>query len=314
MPHRSARLIWPLVCAALAVLALVVEPRPQLRPPSLRLAFLGDVMLGRGVAQAHQEGGWDSALAWLAPDLRAADFSMANLESPITARPLVKPAYDIRAPASSTLALSAAGLWVLTLANNHSLDSGPAGAQDTRQALAASRLAAVGPEPVVGWFNVNGYTLAVLALDDISSPVDSASAAGLIESAARRANLVIVSVHWGMEYDPGPTPRQLALAREWVNAGAGLIIGQHPHVLQRVDWLPRPGRSDQALVAYSLGNALFDQPAPPDSNRGALLLVDWGVQGIQSVHALPFHIDPFKGHVGPASPEEAALIQQRLAR
>lgn len=286
----------------------------MVRPTGLNLAFLGDVMLGRGVALAHQEGGWESALALLTPELRSVDFSLANLESPITARPLVRPAYDIRAPAASSLALSAAGLRVLTLANNHSLDSGLAGVQDTRQALAARYLQSVGPEAQVRRFNVNGYTLAILALDDISNPIDGASTVIQIQNAARQADLVIVSVHWGMEYSPGPTPRQRELASQWVNAGAGLIVGQHPHVLQPVEWLPRPGRSDLAFVAYSLGNALFDQPSPPDADRGALLLVNWSIQGIQSVRYIPFQIDPFKGQVEPASAKNAILIQQRLAR
>lgn len=297
----------------MAGLMLAGCPPPAYRPANLRLAFLGDVMLGRGIAQDHQAGGWEAALAILAPELRAADFSMANLESPITTRALTRPAYDLRAPAVGLAALSFAGVNVLTLANNHSMDAGPAGVLDTRQALAKGGFGVVGPAAEVCYFNINGYTLAVLALDDVSAPIDLPSAQATIAREARRSDLVIVSIHWGMEYNPGPTPRQRYLAAQLVQAGAGLIVGQHPHVLQSAAWLPRPGRSDQTLVVYSLGNALFDQPAPPDAERSALLRVDWGIQGIQSVNFIPFQIDAIKGQVEFASPANAALIRQRLA-
>ena len=301
------------VIALGCILALAGEPRLPARPPFLRLAFLGDVMLGRGVAQAHAAGGWDNALAYLAPQLRQADFSLATLASPLTGRPLVRPAYDLRGPSGAAFALSAAGLRAVGLANNHSLDSGPGGVEDTRQALATAGIRSIGPAMQAVSFDLSGYRLAVIALDDVSAPVDPAAASAAVRQAALQSDLVIALVHWGMEYQAGPTPSQQALASALARAGAGLIIGAHPHVLQPIVWLPRPGRSGRALVAYSLGNALFDQPTPPDAARGAMLLVEWSPSGIRAVQAVPFHVDALAGQVEAPSPEEAQQIQQRLS-
>ena len=300
------------VIALCCTLGLAGEPRLPARPPVLRLAFLGDVMLGRGVAQAHAGGDWASALAYLAPELQQADFSLANLESPLTRRPLVRPAYDLRGPSGAAFALSAAGLRAVGLANNHSLDCGPGGVEDTRQALATAGVRAIGPTLQAESFDLSGYRLAVIALDDVSAPVDPSAAGAAVRQAAMQADLVIVLAHWGMEYQAGPTPAQQALAKALASAGAGVIIGAHPHVLQPLAWLPRPGRADRALVAYSLGNALFDQPAPPDAALGAMLRVDWSSSGIRAVQVAPFHVNALAGQVEAPSPEEAQTIQQRL--
>ena len=118
----------------LALFCLAVSRPPA--SPEIQIALLGDLMLGRGVAQSASI---DRAapLAWLADDLQSADLALANLESPLTARPLENPAgYDLRAGPEAAAGLAASGLDLLSLANNHSLDSGPAGLDDTRTALA----------------------------------------------------------------------------------------------------------------------------------------------------------------------------------
>ena len=95
-----------------------------------------------------------------------------------------------------------------------------------------------------------------------------------------------------------------------MKAGAGVIWGHHPHVLQRLEWLER-GEDKPALVAYSLGNTLFDQ-LYPQTARGAILLVTADRQGVQSVRVLPVAIDPLHGRVNPADSVEGAQVSRQL--
>ena len=84
------------------------------------------------------------------------------------------------------------------------------------------------------------------------------------------ANFVVVSTHWGNEYQAGPDDRQQILAQAWVDAGADVIWGHHPHVLQRMEWITSNEDNHEALVMYSLGNLLADQFMLQDAQRSAL--------------------------------------------
>jgi len=153
---------------------------------------------------------------------------------------------------------------------------------------------------------VNGLPLTFLAFDDVSAPLDAGAAVDAIRSARQAGSLVIVSIHWGMEYQGGPSERQQDLAGQFAAAGAALVWGHHPHVLQPVAWI------DSTLVAYSLGNALFDQAGLADSRRSALVLVTLDAGGVTGVQAIPFEIDIQHSLVRSASPAAAASILDRL--
>jgi poly-gamma-glutamate synthesis protein (capsule biosynthesis protein) len=286
-----------------------------MRRPLLILAIC--LMLGRGVAQVYalhpEERG---ALYALTPFLSGADLALANLESPITTAPLTRPGYDLRA--DSALAdpllegLSESGLDVFSLANNHALDCGLIGLRATQTALNAHGLAFIGPDPTQLWRSVGDLRIAFFAFEDVTSPIDLLQAQRSIKNASARADLVVVSLHWGHEYRSAPSLRQREIAQSLADAGADLIWGHHPHVLQSIEWLPGRGRSHAALVAYSLGNALFDQVVPPDTRKSALLLVTLGTNGVQSVQAVPFEIDPFHASVSLSRGEAASQTHERL--
>jgi len=170
----------------------------------------------------------------------------------------------------------------------------------------------IGPQAQVVLRRVQGQRLAFLAFEDVTAPLDLAKLKQAVERARREADWVIVSMHWGGEYRPAPDARQGQLAQALADAGADVVWGQHPHVLQRLDWVQGVGRSRLTLVIYSLGNALFDQVEPPGGRRGALLLLRFGANRIESIQALPFLIDPFYGQVFVADQADAALIMERL--
>ena len=293
----------------LMVFGLAVSRAP---PAGARLALLGDLMLGRGVAVRLSDLETEP-LVFLSDELRAADLALGNLESPLTDEPLRDPAgYDLRANPAAAIGLAASGLDALSLANNHSLDSGPAGLADTRAALARAGLAGLASGDPPLRFELHGLKLSLLAYEGVNQPLDLAVIEADIRREKARGALVIVSLHWGAEFRPAPEPWQVDVADALALAGADLIWSHHPHVLQPVKWVERPGFSRLSLVVYSLGNALFDQETPPDARQGALLLVDLDAKGVASVEARPFEINLRQGGLIAPDSDTTGLIYERL--
>lgn len=286
----------------LALLALPGEGGISAREMPLTLILAGDVMLGRGVAQAL-DGDWAAAFADVRPWLKAErSLVFANLESPLTTLPQVKEGYDLRAPTQAVAALRAAGFDAVSLANNHALDAGEAGLCETARTLREAGIVpwmeaipAAMPQspPVIG-----------LAFDDSIVPLDLAAAAAAVAEAAAQAPVVVVSIHWGGEYQAAPSARQQAVARALAEAGANLIAGHGPHVLQRIEWI------GDTLVAYSLGNFLFDQRYPLDCRWGVILRVTLQDAQIVDVKAIPTVTE--NGRVRRADEATAAAILARL--
>jgi poly-gamma-glutamate capsule biosynthesis protein CapA/YwtB (metallophosphatase superfamily) len=313
---RRRYYLFFLVCLVLAAGIWLLDVHIARAPEgnSFTIAFLGDVMLGRGVAQAHAslERPWALAMDGIRPDLQSADLALANLESPLTARPLLQAGYDLRGPQAAADALSAAGIDFVSLANNHALDAGPEGLSDTQQALRGAGVGWIGPQAQIVESSVQGQRIAFLAFEDINAPLDLAAAEQAVGQARSQAEWVVVAMHWGGEYRPAPDARQQQLAQALADAGADVVWGQHPHVLQRIDWVQGAGRQRATLVMYSLGNALFDQVEPMDGRRSALLLVQFDNGEIQNIQALPFVIDPRGGQVLAADEAQATRIMERL--
>ncbi len=275
-------------------------------------------MLGRDVTPG------DSSLAYLAPYLRSADLALANLESPLTTAPAITSGYNLCAPPERVRYLAEAGLDLLSLANNHRLDCGEAGLAETRTVLTSAGITPLGPQPLPVYRTINGLRLAFLAFEDISAPLDIYAAKQAIGEAHTRGALVIVSIHWGVEYQGGANERQKWLAAQLSQAGATLIWGHHLHVLQSAEWLHFPAGSDpsatshdrpagrSALVLYSLGNALFDQGGLADVRRSALVLVELDENSVQEAHAVPFVIDIQRSQIQAANAQTAETIFKRL--
>jgi poly-gamma-glutamate synthesis protein (capsule biosynthesis protein) len=277
----------------------------QPKAPTVTLALLGDLMLGRGVNPQPD------SLAYLTPDLSTADLALANLESPLaTFLPTSDSIYNLCASSVRASLLPAWGLDLLSLANNHSLDCGPGGPAETHSALETAGITSIGPgmEPV--YREVNGLQLAFLAFEDVSSSLDANAAVQAIRSARLTPAVVIVSIHWGAEYQGGASDRQKSLAQEFAEAGAVLVWGHHPHVLQPAQWIETA--QGKTLVLYSLGNALFDQGGLADTRRSALVLVTLDADGVTSVRSVPFEIDILNSRLVQPDAWTAEKIRDRL--
>lgn len=275
---------------------------------SVRLALLGDLMVGRGVHPSV------ASLSYLTPQLKAADLSLANLESPLSPEAGMDipsaDGYNLCAPVSQAAFLPAWGLDMLSLANNHRYDCGLEGLAATVNSLTPLGITPLGPGPQPVYREINGLELAFLAFDDILTPIDPAAAVGAIQSARSSGAVVVVAVHWGMEYQSGATARQKALAGQFAEAGAALVVGTHPHVLQPAAWIPTAG--GRTLVLYSLGNVLFDQPGLPNTRQSALVVVTLQASGVQAIRVTPLVIDPAGSRVLPADLQAAAQIRVSL--
>lgn len=276
---------------AALILLLTINPEPQL----LQVTFLGDIMLGRGVYKASTRvKNWEP-FRELAPLINNTDILAANLESPLTIAPVVTGGYALCAPPSQVEVLRQASFDLVTFVNNHTLDCGESGRAQTLLTLKAFDLRVVDQIPDVEYITSHGHRLAFLALDDVTRPLDLSPVAPIIQLAKEQSDMVIVSIHWGNEYQAAPSTRQHTLAATLARAGADVIIGHHPHVIQPMEVIDRGKDRTPTLVFYSLGNALFDQYGMSDTRTGEAVTLVFGPSGTLLYSTRQFELDPNKG-------------------
>jgi poly-gamma-glutamate capsule biosynthesis protein CapA/YwtB (metallophosphatase superfamily) len=280
---------------ALAALIFLVALAPE--PQFVQVTFLGDVMLGRGVyiASAHAKD-WQP-FHELILVIKNADILGANLESPLTIAPVVTRGYALCAPPAQVEALTRASFDLVTFANNHTGDCGETGRIQTVQTVRAFGIRVAEPSPYVEYINSHGRRLAFIALDDVTHPLDQPVALAAIRTAREKSEVVIVSIHWGNEYQSAPSTRQRTLAANLANAGARVIIGHHPHVIQPMEVIKRGEENAPTLVFYSLGNALFDQHGMEDTRTGEAVTLVFSPGGSVTYWTRQFELDPNRGTI-----------------
>jgi poly-gamma-glutamate synthesis protein (capsule biosynthesis protein) len=293
-------------------LAFLSQANPD--PPKIELAFLGDVMLGRGIQQANQDSkSMAASLEYLTPHLRQADLALVNLESPITEVPLLPESkLDLRASPAWVPVLHQSGLDVVNLINNHAMDSGKQGLIDTQANLIAGGLQSISPDSTPQLITVSGVRIAMLGFVGPLTAQSIETAVSAVEAAHKNSDFVIVSLHWGTEFTNVPTQSQRKLAQQLADAGADILWGHHPHVLQPVELITGEGRTSPTLVMYSLGNALFDQAYYPHATEGALIQVTLNITKIIDVDAVPFMIDVSQGKIIAPDMDSSEQIIQKL--
>jgi len=249
-----------------------------------RLLLGGDVMLTRYVgrlARDRNDPAWPFRI--LAPVLAAADIAFVNLESPFSDRgsPTEK-GMVFRAAPQMIAGLELAGIDVVSLANNHVRDGDAYGVEFTRAWLALHHIAAVGTgktpqEAHAGAvLTRNGVRFGFLAytydqnngnrtdVDDRIAMLDIGRMRQDVANMLTRADVVIVSMHAGLEYSPRPNAQQIEFAHAAIDAGALVVAGHHPHVVQPWE------RRGAGVIFYSLGNLVFDQFQRDETQRGIL--------------------------------------------
>lgn len=251
------------------------------------LIFVGDVMLSRNVGRKMQaHGDWGYPFRKIAGALHGADLVYCNLECPVSDQGRdLHHLYSFRADPRAIEGLKEAGFTIVSEANNHAYDWGPAALADTLDRLHAADIRTVGAGknvreahyPTI--VDLSGLRVAFLAYvnvepQDAAAEIDRPGVAWLdadqvltdIRFARNLSDLVVVCPHWGVEYAVAPAREQESLARKMIDAGADMVVGSHPHVVQSIS------RYRGCWIAYSLGNFIFDQKDRP-THRGLLLKV-----------------------------------------
>lgn len=249
----------------------------------LTFIFGGDVMFDRSIDYNFREeklvNVFDNFGNRVFP---GTDISMINLEGPISKTPI--PADSTRNnlsfnfPPRTTDVLKWLGVNSVSLANNHSLNNGELGFQNTIKVLTENNIVPVGKDQVLDQnsvyeFKGNGINASVITLDVLDTNMNL----DFIKTEKAKGNKVIVYPHWGNEYSIIHASGQEKLAHQWIDAGADIIIGSHPHVVQDMEIY-----KDKPII-YSLGNFVFDQYFSKETQQGLLAAGKFTDAGIELI-------------------------------
>lgn len=288
------------------------EPAPDDGPPG-SIVFVGDIMLARDVERTLYSLGPAHLFAGLG-DLFAAGAVVGNFEASVPEAHQPTPNFEFKfsVAAGHLQLLADAGLTHLSLANNHALDHGASGYRNTVRELSGRGLAAFGhPSSVSGgsvaYVEMGDERVALIALNATFGYPAEAVWKAVVEEAAAETDFQIVYIHWGEEYELIHDAAQEIFAKSLIEAGADLIVGHHPHVVQDV-W-----RYGGAVVFYSLGNLIFDQYWN-DEVRTGLAIELLREEGKRSLRLVPVESKTVRLQPRPMAEKEKADFLDHLAR
>ncbi len=249
-------------------------PAPSTPPaPPITLTFVGDIMFDRYVREKAQTHGYEAVTEATRVLFASSTYLFGNLEGPITSFAPVSnyrdggpDHYRFTFATDTAYTLAHTGFSAVTLNNNHILNFGSEGVAETKRWLDANGVGYVGaPDDLyTPWRTAtSGRTIAVYSY----SPWHTKDVVTLRTRISEEATstLVVVLAHWGDEYEKHPNQAQTRTAHQLVDAGADLVIGSHPHVIQDKEIYAN------ALIYYSLGNFVFDQYFSQDVRCGAVV-------------------------------------------
>jgi poly-gamma-glutamate synthesis protein (capsule biosynthesis protein) len=268
----------------------------------VRILIGGDIIFGKGVRQIVQAHGIGYLFETVAPILRNADWTILNMEGCISTRgaPLDKE-YTFRAPPELAKHLRLAGVSMVSLGNNHSMDYGRVALMDTIEHLwragiwwagaGANRQAAAQPV-YVDFGGVRGAIICFTAVvprdfpagDKTPGVATLSDILPVLPEARKNADILIAIPHWGDEGKTQPNAKQKRIARTLADAGVDLIVGHHPHVVQGY------ARVGKAHVFYSVGNFIHT-PRSTLSRQGALIAAEITAQGVQKLELIPLWLE-----------------------
>ncbi|GAA4700500.1 CapA family protein [Brevibacillus fulvus] len=303
-----------------------IEPSKQ-ETKEVTLHFVGDVMLSDKVEDLLEQKGYDYPYLYVKTLFQQDDLTIANLETPVTERgtPAANKQFVYKSSPAGLPPMKAAGVDLVNLANNHSMDQGTEGLSDTFQHLTDQQIAFVGAgmnadqayAPVM--IERNGITMAVFGFSrvvpevswyagankpGVAASYDPQRAAEAIREARDKADIIIVLAHWGQEKVDHPVDHQISLAHAYIDAGADLVVGCHPHVLQGFE--AYKGK----WIAYSLGNFIFSRAVQPKTWESMVLQAQCSQNGGCRLTMLPYHAE--LGQAVPMDETDGAKLIKRV--
>lgn len=302
----------------------------------LRISAVGDIMLGGTMGPVLLTEGYDHPFVQVRKFLQDSHIVFGNLEGPLTDRGEAVPGkkYVFRSPPEKVIpALQAAGFTVFSLANNHILDYGVEGLEQTVEVLKAAGIHNAGAgrnlrearQPAL--VRAGGRTVAFLAYsltfpESFFAESDKPGTAFGHEhhvrvdvaQARRQADVVIVSFHWGREAETTLRDYQPRLGRAAIDAGASAVLGHHPHILQGIE------RYKHGVILYSLGNFTFGSYSKSATRSAIAQWVFWNNR-LQTLRMIPINVNnvelnfqpvPLSGRDADAVIEDLQRLSQPL--
>jgi hypothetical protein len=277
------------------------------RDETITIIAVGDLLFSSGPARLIATQGGAAPLAKVADLLKDADITIANLENPLSTKGKKvagKPDNLIFiAPPAAIDSLTTAGIDVVALANNHTMDYGAPAMEETLQILDRAGVAHAGggmnkdaawkPAIVerkgkrIAYLSftqtIPSYFLPTATTAGIASGKDMGAVTAAIRAARQEADYVVVSFHWGVEQAYEVNSRQVRDGRAAIDAGADMVLSHHPHVMQAVEFYK--GK----LIAYSLGNFIFPYKTT-EGRKSIILKASMGPHGVTDVTAVPVYL------------------------
>jgi len=253
----------PASASIVAEIPKVEEYKPE------KILFVGDMMFDRGVeALMEKNTSFSYPMEIIKSFLKGFDFVVGNLEGPMNENPKVFPdsSLTFSFDKKSVKSLKEGNFSLVSLANNHTLNMDREGLEETKSILTENSISFVG-DPIecdsdyiyqkegITYYGINVTYPSNCSNKEIASQIEDIRF-------YNPETYLIVLIHWGVEYKPANSAEQEALAHAMIDAGANLIIGGHPHVVQNIE------QYNGKLIFYSLGNFIFDQYFSKETQEG----------------------------------------------
>ncbi|MFH0829324.1 MAG: CapA family protein [Candidatus Kerfeldbacteria bacterium] len=288
------------------VQAMVLLPTDH----TVTMVAVGDVMLSRNVGTAMtKRNDYNYPFLKTRNLLKKGDIVFCNLETAIfPGRPIKTGEMSFRSDVQVARAMKDAGFTVVSLANNHVPNFGAKGIADTLKYLDKAGIAHVGAGANVkqalkaATMTVNDVRFSILAYNDSdvvpasygatekragTALMDVTAMVNAVKAAKKTSDIVIVSMHSGTEYKATPNARQQRFARAAIDAGAVIVIGHHPHVVQSVE------KYKGKWIIYSLGNFVFDQMWSVPTRQGVMASIIFTKEGVSRIDYTPVQIENY---------------------
>lgn len=284
----------------------VIEVKQEGAGATATLLFVGDIMLSRGVEYVAPR--YKNPLFpfhYIASTTAKYDLAIGNLETPITKKGPYMVPYSLvfNSDPKYLRSLKLAGFDILSSANNHALDKGEAGLLETIKFIRDSGMESVGAgedchkgiikevDGIIFGFlaysytghNSGGHAPNKLVCDW----QDFENVKTDVQNLKKKVDHVIILPHTGVEYSKVPTKEDVSKMKELVDLGASAVIGAHPHVVQGVE------EYKNGVIAYSLGNFVFDNQENPETEKGLALVLTFTKKSLQDIEKINIKIKNF---------------------
>lgn len=311
---------------------ILISLHCTLQAADVTVGFMGDIMLGRMMGKLlKKNNNYEYPWGNLLPLLRSTDFNMANLETTLTrSHAKIPKVFNFKSNPENVEALVKANIRAVNLANNHSFDFSIQGFLDTKAVLDKKNILHMGAgltiydaqKPV--FITKEGLTFAIIGATDndpgLAAQPQKAGTNYLVfnENAAdelrqrikelkKIANFVVISVHWGPNWDTQPSRAFQKFARRILDLGADLIHGHSPHIFQGIEL------RNNKLIIYSAGDFLDDYTIDEKlrNDQSFLFLTTFDEKGLKELRLIPVKINKLQVNKAPYIEAQAMLLRMQ---